>query len=299
MSAVAGAAERPVVAVVGLGAMGGRLAANLLTESYRLVVANRTSAAADRLAAAGAVVATSPRDAAARADVVLVAVSDDHASRAVWTDPRAGLLQGLRPGGVAVECSTVSPGWVRELDGLARASGARFLEAPMIGSRPQVEARGLVHLVGGAQDVLKEVGEVLAVSAARVHHCGETGTAATTKLLVNALLATQVATLAELLGMAERSGLALDTTLELLAGLPVTSPAAARAGGSMVRGAFDPNFPVDLVAKDLLYLTELAARLDGAAPMTATALEGFRRASGDGRGQQDLTAIARSYLLHS
>ncbi len=156
-----------------------------------------------------------------------------------------------------------------------------------------------MHLVGGAEDVLQEVGQVLAVSAVRVHHCGEAGTAATTKLVVNALLATQVATLAELLGVAQRSGLSPTITLELLASLPVTSTAAARAGGAMVRGAFNPHFPVDLVTKDLRYLAELAARLEGTAPMTATALDGFRRASEDGRGEQDLTAIARSYLLHS
>lgn len=285
-----------VVAVVGLGAMGARLAANLLADGHHVVVANRTKAAADDLAATGALVAASPRDAATRAEVVLVTVQDDDASRAVWTDPGDGLLGGLRPGGVAVECSTVSPSWARELGVLADGAGARFLEAPMIGSRPQVEARALVHLVGGPQETVDAVQEILAVSASRVHRCGEVGAAATLKLVVNALLATQVATVAELLGVAQRAGLAVDATLELLTSLPVTSPAAARAAGTMVRRAFAPNFPVDLVAKDLRYLSELAAQLDGAVPMSDSALAGFRRLAGDGHGQQDLTAIARLHL---
>lgn len=229
-------AAQPIVAVVGLGAMGSRLAANLLTDGYRVIVTNRTPAAAAGLAAAGAVVAASPREAAAGADVVLAVVSDDPASRAIWTDPEHGLLGGLRSGRVAVECSTVSPAWVRELAGVAVASGARFLEAPMIGSRPQVDARALVHLVGGAEETLDEVRGVLEVSATRTHHCGE-------------------------VGVAERSGLAVGATMDLLASLPVTSPAVARAGGAMINRAFNPNFPVDLVAKDLRYLSELATRV--------------------------------------
>ena len=283
------------VAVVGLGAMGARLAANLLADGRQVVVTNRTASASDALAASGAVVAGSPREAAAQADVVLVAVRDDEASRAVWTDADEGLLGGLRSGGVAVECSTVSPGWVRQLAGLADAAGARFLEAPMIGSRPQAEAKALVHLVGGPAAVLDDVRDVLDVSSARVHHCGEVGTAATLKLVVNALLATQVATVAELLGVAERAGLVPDATLELLTSLPVTSPAVARAGGAMLRQAFAPNFPVDLVAKDLRYLSELAALLGGAVPMSESALAGFRDVSAAGHGGDDLTAIARSF----
>lgn len=281
--------EKRAVAVVGLGAMGSRLAANLLAAGHPVVVANRTGSAADDLVAAGARAAASPREAAACVDVVLVAVRDDQASRAVWTDADGGILAGPPVDGVVVECSTLSPDWAREL---ALLAGTRFIEAPMIGSRPQADARALVHLVGGAPHILDEVRDVLAVSAARIEHCGDVGSAATLKLVVNALLATQVATVAELLGVAARAGLAPAATLELLASLPVTSPAAARAGGSMLRGAFAPNFTVDLVAKDLTYLT----RLDGETPMSGRALDGFRRLAADGHGHDDLTAIARLFL---
>lgn len=283
------------VAVIGLGAMGARLAANLLADGYQVAVSNRTTAAAAPLLEAGATLAASPGLAAAAADVVLVAVRDDQASRQVWTDPD-GVLQGLRPGAVGVECSTVSPAWVRELAGVAGTAGAGFLEAPMIGSRPQAEARALVHLIGGPEAYATEVAEVLGVSSARLHHCGPVGSAATVKLLVNALLATQVATIAELLGVAQRSGLDVDATLDLLTSLPVTSPAAARAGGSMARRTFSPNFPVELVAKDLRYLTELAGQLRGDVPMTSSALAGYRGLADSGHGQDDLTAIARSFL---
>lgn len=285
--------ERPRVAVVGLGAMGSRLAANLIGDGYPVVVFNRTASAAGPLVAQGARLARSPREAASQSDVVLVAVRDDHASRVVWTDPAEGVLAGLGGTATAIECSTLSPGWVRELG--AQAGGA-FLEAPMIGTRPQVEARALVHLVGGPVASLDRVRAVLAVSSARVHHTGDVGTAATLKLIVNALLATQVVAIAELLGVAQRSGLVVAKTLELLTGLPVTSPAAGRAGGAMIRGAFSPNFPVDLVAKDLRYLAEHTAGTGGQAPMSRAALAQFDRLSGQGHGEEDIVAVARHFL---
>jgi 3-hydroxyisobutyrate dehydrogenase len=287
-----GLTEDVVVGVAGLGAMGSRLARNLLADGHRVVVANRTSAAVRELAAAGAVAAASPGEVAGAVDVVLVAVRDDDASRAVWDD----LLARARPGLLGVECSTVTPARARELAGSAAEAGVRFVEAPMVGSRPQVEARALVHLAGGAEEDVAAVRDVLAVSAARVHHCGAVGTAATAKLVVNALLAVQVAGLAELLGVAHRAGLDAAAALDLLAGLPVTSPAAARAGAAMLAPPAGPNFPVELVAKDLGYLADLAASVGADAPLAGAALAGFRRLDAAGRGAEDLTAVGAAFL---
>jgi 3-hydroxyisobutyrate dehydrogenase len=233
------------IAIVGLGAMGSRLAQNLLAAGHDVVVTNRTPRPLD-----GARWADAPREAAERAAVVLVAVTDDGASRAVWTDPDDGVLRGLRPEAVGVECSTISPAWARELG----ARAGHFVEAPMIGSRPQAEARALVHLAGGPPELVDAVREPLAASAARVEHVGGYGDPAALKLIVNAALATQVATFAELLGLLRRTSLPEEAALGVLEALPVVSPAAARALGAMRARAFGPNFPVALVEKDLRYL---------------------------------------------
>jgi 3-hydroxyisobutyrate dehydrogenase len=123
----------------------------------------------------------------------------------------------------------------------------------MIGSRPQAEARALVHLAAGPAEVLADAHGVLEASAARIHHVGGYGTAAALKLLVNAFLATQIATMAELLGVARHTGLDPAAVLDFLSGLPATSPAAASAIGIMTADDFTPSFPVRLVAKDLGY----------------------------------------------
>ncbi|WP_306369378.1 NAD(P)-dependent oxidoreductase [Nocardiopsis sp. CC223A] len=288
-------ATPPSVAVVGLGAMGARLARNLCSGGYPVVVANRSPEPVRRLVAEGASAAASPADAAARADVVLVAVSDDEASESVWLDPRTGVLAGAPRGTLAIEASTLSPGWIRRLATAADHAGLRFLEAPMLGSRPQAEARALVHLVGGPPEVLADARDVLGNSAARVHRVGGHGTAAALKLIVNASLAAQVAAMAELIGAAHHAGLDLSGSLGLLTELPVTSPAAARAIGAMVAGDFSPNFPVRLVAKDLGYLAALGEELGFETPMTRTALAGYERASAGGHADADLTAIAAMY----
>ena len=91
--------------------------------------------------------AASPRAAATGADIVLSMVTDDEASRSLWSAPGSGALEGIERGALAVECSTLTPEWVRSLGAHVEAKGARFLDAPVIGSRPQAEAGALVHLL--------------------------------------------------------------------------------------------------------------------------------------------------------
>lgn len=279
------------VAVVGLGAMGSRLAANLLADGHRVTVANRTAVAAEPLVAAGARAAGTPREAAAAAGVVLVCVSDDEASRAVWTDPASGILAAARDGLVGVEASTVSPGWAAELADRAAAAGIGFLEAPMVGSRPQVEARALHVLVGGDPDLLERVRPVLAASAAAVHRTGAPGSAATAKLLVNALFAIQVEAVAELLAYASGRGLDPETARELIGALPVASPAAMRAADAMLARRFEAAFPLRLLVKDLRYL--LAG---GPSPLAETVLSAADRLVAAGRGEDDAVVLARPWL---
>jgi len=281
----------PRVAVLGLGAMGSRLAGNLLAAGHTVAVYNRTPAAAAPLIAAGARAGGTPARAAADADVVIACVTDDDASAAVWTDPASGALPVMTASAVAVECSTVSPAWAQKLAAEAGAAGVPFLEAPMIGTRPQADARQLRLLVSGSPEVLEQVRPVLATSASAIRYVGPPGTASTLKLVVNALLATQVVTVAELLGVTAVSGLDDDLVLDVLGELPVTSGAAIRAAGTIAAGQFAPNFPVGLVAKDLRYL--LGAGADVSTPMTRAALAAYVNAAQHGHADEDLTAVAR------
>jgi 3-hydroxyisobutyrate dehydrogenase-like beta-hydroxyacid dehydrogenase len=281
--------ERKTIGFIGLGAMGARMAAHLL-EAHDVRVHNRTKARAAALVEAGAAWASTPREAAEGADLVVVIVTDDEAAEQVWLDPERGALAGMAEGALAIESSTVTPGFVARLARAAGAAGVRLLDAPVAGSTPQAEARQLVHLVGGAADDLAEAEPVLALMGAKRVHAGPSGHGARLKLLVNAAFATQVALMAELLGAAAATGADPAAIHALLAAMPVTSPAAAAAGALMVAGDHAPRFPVDLVAKDLRYASGL-----GDTPLVRAALERYERASEAGHGGENLTAVHRLY----
>ncbi len=280
------------IAVLGLGAMGSRMARRLIDAGYSVRGYNRSAPARDALAAAGAACFDTPRRAAAGAGVVISMVTDDEAARAVWLDPDAGALGALTAGTVAIESSTVTPSWVRALAEQVSATGAVLLDAPVAGSRPQAEAGQLIYLVGGAADALAQVRPILEVMGSTVHHAGGTGAGAVVKLIVNALFGVQIAALSELLGLAQSAGIAPADAVALLRELPVTSPAVAGAGSLIAAGQFAPMFPIDLVEKDLRYAVATAP----AAPVTEATRAAYDAARSAGLGGLNIAAIAKLYV---
>ena len=285
--------HRPAVAVLGLGAMGSRMALKLLQAGYPVAVWNRTQVAAMcELVGLGARRAATPRAAAEGADLVLSVVRDDAASRQVWLDVD-GACAGLSPKAVAIESSTLSLAWVRELAAAMAAQGQMFLDAPVLGSRAQAEAASLVYVVGGEPQTLDRVRDALTCLGSAAHHMGPAGSGAAAKLLLNAMLGVQVAALAELLAVA-RANLDVSRFQDVFGMTAVCSPAAKAALDGMVAGAFAPAFPVALIDKDLRYLLEAAGDA-GAAPLVRSTLEVFERGQSAGYGELNMTAVSRLY----
>src|ERR1700761_6043599 len=189
------------ISFLGLGAMGSRMATNLLKAGHGVTVWNRTPGRAEPLVQAGARQAATPREAAEGAAFVMAMVRDDEASRHVWLDADQGALPVMSPDAVAIECSTVSVAWVQQLHEAAAERGIEMLEAPLSGSRPQAEAAKLIFFVGGKETTAKLAEPVLQPMAAAVHYAGSAGCGATVKLLVNTLLGIQVAAMAEIIGL--------------------------------------------------------------------------------------------------
>jgi 3-hydroxyisobutyrate dehydrogenase len=280
------------IAFLGLGAMGSRMAARLLAAGHTLTVWNRDPARAEPLADAGATMAATPRAAATGADVVIAMVRDDSASRSVWLDPATGAMDAMAPGAIAIDSSTLSVGHVQVLAAAATSRGLAFVDGPVAGSRPQAEAGQLIFLAGADPATLDATRPVLGAMGGAVLHAGPAGTGTALKLAVNALLGIQVAALAELLAMLREQGVAAALAAELLAQTPVISPAAKGALTSMVAGAYAPNFPVELVAKDF---ANLAATATGPLPVAHATSAVFDSAMSAGFGDQQLTAVAKLY----
>jgi 3-hydroxyisobutyrate dehydrogenase len=280
------------VAVLGTGAMGSRVAANLVDAGFAVRVYNRTRARAEALRQRGIAIADTPRDAVQDCQAAIGFLRDDEASEFVWLDEKQGAVNALARGAVAIESSTVSPACVTQLAERIHVVGADFLDAPVIGSRPQAEARKLISLVGGNAAVLDSVREFIEVSSPTIHHVGPLGTGSALKLAVNAYFATQVAAIAELLSLMQSSGIDATRALGIVSDLPTTSLAAKGAGALMIANDASPLFPIELVEKDLSYALVMAHVHGLRAELTQRVHSIFQQARRKGFGAMNITAIS-------
>jgi 3-hydroxyisobutyrate dehydrogenase len=283
------------ITFLGLGAMGSRMAANLIKAGHSLTVWNRDAKKADTLIALGAKLAGSPKAAASSADIVISMVRDDEASHKIWADKDTGAFAGMRKGALAIECSTLTTAHVKKLAETAAATGLRFIDAPLAGSRPQAEAAQLIFFAGGKAEDIAEAEPVLKNMGSAVHHAGDIGIGATVKLMVNALFGIQLAAMGELIGFAKKSGIDAAKAVEIMGTTPVVSPAAKVAAGAMLAGNFAPMFPIELVAKDFGYVAASAKAAKAMVPLTEAAAAIYTTAIGEGHGEKNITGIAARY----
>ncbi|GAA1408626.1 NAD(P)-dependent oxidoreductase [Catellatospora coxensis] len=284
------------IAILGLGAMGSRMARRLLaTGEHHITVWNRTAEATRPMIEQGATAAPTPATAAERQDLVISMLRDDHAGRSVWLDPDIGALTAMNPGALAVDCSTVTPAFTGELAARCAQHGVDHLDAPVLGSRPQADAGALIFLVGGSSAVLRRAEPVLRQLGSAVHHMGPAGTGAQMKLLANSLFAVQVAAVAELIGALHGTNLNPARAVEVLTATPVASQAAATAATAMLGDTFPAAFPIELVGKDLGYATADAASRQATIALTRTAAHTYQQAINEGHGSDHITAVIRLF----
>lgn len=280
------------IAFLGLGAMGSRMAKNLLDAGYPLTVWNRSKAATEAFAKVGATVADSPAEAAKEADVVMVMVRDDDASMEVWSAPEHGAFNGMKQGAIAVDSSTLSVAGVKKLADVAKQRGIALLEAPVSGTRKPAENAQLVYLVGGDKAAFDKVEPLFRANAKSSEYVGDIGSGALAKLATNAMLGIQATAFAELIGMLKHNGVDVEQTLKAVSATTVWAPIANYLTSTMVEQNFAPQFSVELVEKDFRYV-EQAAGAD--MPVSKAARAVFRKAMEQGFGGENLTAVAKLY----
>lgn len=282
-----------MVAVVGLGRMGGAMARRFHGAGHDLVVWNRDRTKAEAMAAHGvATVADTPAEAAAAADVVVTSLADDQAIVEVYLG-EDGIISGIREDTVALDTSTVDPETIRRVGSALVAKGARFVDCPVSGSVSTVEAGSLTIMAGGDAETVAAVEPVLAAISNKVVRVGELGAGSACKLAVNGLLHSLNVAVSEALVLAERAGVDRNAAYEVFA-----SGAAGAPFVHYKREAFErPEdavvaFTLDLVAKDLDLITHLGdqvgASLDQAKATTAI----VSRTIEAGMGKRDMSAIA-------
>ena len=279
------------VAMIGLGTMGAGMASNWLAKGFAVSVYNRTRAKAEPLAAKGARVAATPREAAEGADFVAAMVADDAVSRGMWTGPD-GALAGLKRGAIAIESSTLTPDWIKELAELVRAKGGDLLDAPVGGSRAAANDGKLVFFVGGDAATLAKARAALEAVGQAVHHLGPTGAGATWKLINNVMGAAHLAVASEGLALAAKAGLDLAQVTELMRTGVSSSPMVINKIGRMTeRNYTAPDFSLKLMLKDVGYAEQLAGELGLTLDMVSATGSVFRRGGAKGLGEFDVAAV--------
>lgn len=281
--------NQPRVAVIGTGRMGAAIVGTLLRAGFPVTAHNRTRSSAE---ATGAEVADSARLAATAADVVITCLADDDALNAVYAGDD-GVLAGLRSGVVAVDTSTVNPATIRALAPLVGNTGASLIDAPVSGSVALVEAGQLTIMVGGEEAALESARPVLEALASKVFHLGGIGSGATMKLAVNALVHATNTALSEAIVLAEKSGVDRELAYEVFASGAAGSPFLQYKRESYLHPENSAvAFTLDLVAKDLRLILELARQVDAPMSQGAVNLQVTEAAVNAGFGESDLSAIA-------
>jgi 3-hydroxyisobutyrate dehydrogenase-like beta-hydroxyacid dehydrogenase len=279
------------VGFIGLGIMGSRMAANLLGKGHVLSVWNRTPARADELRAAGAAWSRTPRDLAAGVEAICICVADPAAMQAVSEGPD-GFLAGLHAGSLVVDFSTVGPDVTARLDAACRAAGARFLEAPVSGSKNAAAAGTLLLMCGGPSEVFAVAEPILRAVGAKAIHVGDVGQAARVKLIGNVMVAHMLEALSEGAALAVQAGIGIEKLLDVIQSSGLASPFWDFKGKALAARDFTPHFSIDLMHKDLTLALRLGETLDVPMPGTAAIREVYQLARAHGLGSRDVIATA-------
>lgn len=281
---------RTRVGFVGLGTMGTPMVLRLLDAGYLVTVANRTQSRIDELVSHGAEAASSPRELAAKSDIVFTMLADDSAVRAVMTMPD-GVLAGALPGSTIIDCSTISPSTARELATLAAAASAAFLDAPVSGGLEGARAGMLSMMVGGEHAPLDAAGPILAALATTITHCGKSGAGQVMKACNQVVVALALGALSEALVLGTKAGVAPGAILSVLGGGLAQSRVMDLRGPSMIRHDFAPRGKAAFQRKDLGIVLELARAHGVALPLTAVVDQLFGALVANGRGEEDHSAV--------
>jgi len=284
------------VGLIGLGLMGRPMGMNLLKAGHKLTVWNRTPGRANELVAAGAVLAKTPYEAAEASEFLLTIVSDPPALEAVlWGQEgkNDGALAGLRAGSIYVDSSTISPSLVGRIAGACRQRGVAFLDAPVTGGDWGAREGNLVFMIGGDDETLRGAEPILGVMGKKWFHLGPSGAGQTMKLAMNAILALEVAAMAEALALVTRAGLRGEQLVEVMQASMARSGVLDVKSPLMLKGDYKPSFPLRLMHKDLGLALDLANQLGVSLPATAAAREIYNYVKGGAKEDLDYSAVMR------
>ncbi|HZP99655.1 MAG TPA: L-threonate dehydrogenase [Reyranella sp.] len=285
----------PDVAFIGLGSMGLGMAKNLLKHGHKVIGVDRSPAAREAFAQAGGTTAATPAEAAANADVVMLAVVNAAQVDAVLFGD-GGAVAALHKGGLVMQCATVPPAFSKSLGERLAKSGHVLLDAPMSGGRARAETGELTYMTSGSAAAYAAAESILAATSAKVFRLGEAPGIGSLVKTVNQLLAgVHIAAAAEAMALAAKAGADTRAVYDVISASAGNSWMFGNRVPHMLDDDFSPLSAVEIFVKDLGLVLNTGHEQRLPLPMAAAAHQLFLAAAGAGWGKLDDAAVVKVY----
>jgi len=280
------------IAFIGLGIMGGPMAAHLVDAGYDVVGHNLSRLAVDVLVERGGRAATDTADAVREADVVITMVPDSPDVESLVFGEE-GILANAKPGTLHIDCSTIRPDVTRRIAEAERERGIRPVDAPVSGGEPAAVEAALSIMVGGAAEDVAAARPLLETVGKTVVHVGPAGSGQTVKAANQLMVAGNIQLLAEALVFLEAHDVDTESALDVLGGGLAGSTVLARKGATMRARTFAPGFRIDLHHKDMGIVTAAAREAGVAIPLGAHVAQLVASLRAQGHGGLDHSALLK------
>jgi 2-hydroxy-3-oxopropionate reductase len=281
------------IGFIGLGIMGRPMAKNLIAAGYKLVVYDKYAKTGD-LEALGAGAASSGRETAAASDIVITMLPNSpHVKEAVLG--AGGVIEGIKPGAIVVDMSSIAPETSRELEAALKAKGAAFLDAPVSGGEPKAIDGTLAIMAGGDQKTFDAVKPVLEKMGSSVTLTGAAGSGNVVKLANQIIVALNIAAVSEAFVLAAKAGVDPVKVFDAIKGGLAGSTVMNAKIPMILDGNFKPGFRIELHIKDLQNALDTAHAMGVPVPLTASVMEILQALRTEGLSGDDHSAIVRYY----
>jgi 3-hydroxyisobutyrate dehydrogenase len=283
------------VGVIGLGAMGGGMAASLRAAGHQVRVMDARPGVAATFAAAGGVACDSAAELAQQCDVVISVVVNAAQTEAVLFGDN-GCAAAMQPGSVFVMCSTVDPGWSAALEARLAEKGILYLDAPISGGAAKAAAGQITMMTAGKPEAYERCGALLDAMAAKVYRLGDRAGAGSKVKVINQLLAgVHIAAAAEAMALGLREGVDPAALYEVITHSAGNSWMFENRMAHVLAGDYTPLSAVDIFVKDLGLVLDMARGSKFPLPLSSTAHQMFMQASTAGFAREDDSAVIKIF----
>lgn len=275
---------------IGLGIMGKPMAGHLLKAGHELFVYDVNPNPVKELTAKGAVACNSCKDVAQKSDIIFIMVPDTPDVEIVLFGIN-GLIEGLKPGSIVVDMSSISPIATKEFAKRLAAMGVKILDAPVSGGQVGAENATLSIMVGGPHDVFDQIKPYFELMGKNIVHIGGNGDGQTCKVANQIVVALTIEAVAEALLFASKAGADPAKVRAALLGGFAQSRILELHGERMIKRTFNPGFRIRLHQKDLNLALQAARSMGLSLPNTAMSQKLFNAVAAEGGADLDHSAM--------